>query len=490
MKGKKLINFKRPKRQLEQNKLSLSHNTKNSSVILDLNKSLNNLINIDEDCLKNVSRIDKKPLPMIISRGEQNSDIRAALNQDQKSRRLFSNRVSQNLKRKFKSKRASHQKINNSLGSLVQKEIALPRNKEGQDKSPVIRYPGLTKNIQGISQNKNVFTSSQNKRNLQDEYSVTQISLQDLVGERSSSGEGVRKPIHNFISHNRNPMLEAYSKIDLKKFYLGKHRDPKLRNNRTTSYESLNVKEPKKPKFQGFQKFYQNLKKYSTLSSEPLISGCCSPKSDNISLDQGSNNFARFIPKDSHEDLQKWNFELATKVKLISRKEILKNSDEVSKVDKQTRKYRRSLGKLKSSKEREVIRYHKHNKKDKEFFVETEDSKLTSQGIITPAQSTPTSKFEEMMPVYPPREIIIRTEGENKVKDVRKSCEPDKNFNPKFSSDYGLVLNTKYGISNSRIGKIDDREPVLNESPLKRWKRRAKRGSHGRIQLLSNVFLS
>ncbi|CAI2364750.1 unnamed protein product [Moneuplotes crassus] len=503
MKGKKLVSFKRSRCQLDKNKLNHSQKTQSNSFIHDLNKSLNNLINMDDKTLKGPLKFDKKCLPIIINRRkfnceflvEKNNDLTKQLNQSQKSRRLFSDRMKQSLRRKFRdkmkeNKASNNKKINNSLGSLAKKERVFTQCNAPNNKSPMMMYPSLAKNFQSFSKNQCVNTNKEGQNNLQGEYSEVNFGLQDIIGRRNDSRDGIRRTIQDFISHTRSSKQDACSKINLKSFYLGKYQNPHLDNNRTTSYESINVKESKNSKFKGFQKFYQNIKKYSTLCEEPLVSGCCSPNSENLSMENSSSNMARFLPKDSHEDLDKLNFEMATKVKLISRKDILRKSDKSQSMDMQNRKYRRSIRKLKNSREREVIRYHKHKKTGSNFFIDTEDPNLISHGKVTPAQSTPTNKFQEMMPVYPSREVTIKTDGERKVKNIRKSLNLDRSFNPKLNSDYGLVLNTKYGLSNPRFGTNNEPDSSLNDSPLKRWKNHAKSGSQGRIQLLSNIFPS
>lgn len=107
------------------------------------------------------------------------------------------------------------------------------------------------------------------------------------------------------------------------------------------------------------------------------------------------------------------NIDMASKLKLISRNEI-RPKQHLQRVDKETRRLRRSHERVKNSHEREVIRYHKHKRSGSNFFIHVDDPNLISHGKVTPVQSTPKEEFQEMLPVYP-QEIFVRTKGDDKI---------------------------------------------------------------------------
>ena len=315
-----------------------------------------------------------------------------------------------------------HKKINNSLKILCAKEKTFPAVEKVDNKSPIMMYPSLNKNLKKFNQtNVSTNTNPEGKIPLKTEDSGSNLmGIQSISDLNMHSRDLIQRSIQDFISHKRNSKTDSCSQLNLKNFYIGKYKNPDLQsNNNAISYENLNIKEYSNSNFGNFNKFYQKNYKFSTLFEEKLPSGCCSPSSDDQSIENNS-NMVRFMPKDSYEDLEQLNINMASKVKLISRKHHPRKSQNIENKDQEIRKFRRSSEKLKNMKEREIIRYHKHKRTGTNFFIETEDPNRVSHGQVTPKLVTPKNKFVGMMPVYQ-RQIFLKTEGENKTMEVEEN---------------------------------------------------------------------
>jgi len=164
--------------------------------------------------------------------------------------------------------------------------------------------------------------NQQSRETLKSEISEsTLMGIQSITDLRMNSKDKIRQNIQDFISHKTGSKGEVYSQLNLKSFYIGKYKNPELVSKAEASYESLNIKDfYSKTKFGSFHKLYQRNNKYSTLYNEPLFSGCCSPADNHQNGD--ANQGVRFMPKDSHENLDKLNLDMASKVKLISRNNV------------------------------------------------------------------------------------------------------------------------------------------------------------------------
>lgn len=128
-------------------------------------------------------------------------------------------------------------------------------------------------------------------------------SIKDL---RTMTRDKLKRSIHDFISHKRMEEQDKMANMNMKSYYVGSYRNPDLLQTLGAHYESLNIKEQAKTKFGGFHNVSQGPSKWSTLYEEPFMSGCCSPNSDNLSLETNRQVY-RFIPKDSHENLEVMN---------------------------------------------------------------------------------------------------------------------------------------------------------------------------------------
>lgn len=210
---------------------------------------------------------------------------------------------------------------------------------------------------------------------------------------------------------------------------------------------------------------------------------------------ENNNKIYRFVPKDSQEELDKINADMASKVKLVSRADASQDFSKVKQQDKEIRKLRRSQERLKSIKEREVIRYHKHNKTNAQLNFDNDPNKISHENLIS-YNGTPTNK-KGGFKSFNPRQVTIQSDGENKSLIVNDSSllEINKNIDRINSNDYGFFLQSKYDKPQMDIFPSNQTLKLKkassdNNSPLKRWNKHARTESQGRIQLLSHVFYS
>lgn len=210
---------------------------------------------------------------------------------------------------------------------------------------------------------------------------------------------------------------------------------------------------------------------------------------------ENNNKIYRFVPKDSQEELDKMNVDMTSKVKLVSRNEATQDSSKVKQQDKEIRKFRRSQERLKSIKEREVIRYHKHNKANTQLNFDNDPNKISHENLAS-YNGTPTTK-KGGFKSFNPRQVTIQSDGENKSLLVNDSftLEFNKNIDKINSNDYGFFLQSKYDKPQMNIFPCNQAPKLKkassdNNSPLKKWNKHARTESQGRIQLLSHVCYS
>ena len=159
------------------------------------------------------------------------------------------------------------------------------------------------------------------------------------------------------------------------------------------------------------------------------------------------------------------------------------------------------------SKEREIIRYHKHRVNRPSLNLD-DPSQLSRYSTASPFNikntlnsssikitKTPNS-YQRRLNSDQNQEMMMSTINLNdttqcviKVKKPAKDVVYDKNT----SGDYGLILSSKYQELESVSHQPSHHSFNVdndNGSPLKRWKKHLQNDDSGRIQLMSNVFNS
>lgn len=167
--------------------------------------------------------------------------------------------------------------MNTSQGSLklTNKSVILGTDLL-KDKSPIMLYPSMRKSLKRISNKVSACTNTnpEGKRSIkQDNSDDNLLAIQSISDLRSISRTGIRRNIHDFISHKKDSELNSNSQVNLKSYYLGHFKNPDFLHSIGTNYENLNFKEYSKTKFGCFDKINQ-INKWSTLHEDPLLSGC------------------------------------------------------------------------------------------------------------------------------------------------------------------------------------------------------------------------
>lgn len=167
--------------------------------------------------------------------------------------------------------------MNASQGSLklTNKSVIL-----GSDllksKSPIMLYPSMRKSLKRISNKVTAGTNTnpEGKHSIKPDTSDENLlGIRSISDLRSISRTGIRKNIHDFISHKKDTELNSNSQVNLKSYYLGHFKNPDFLHSISTNYENLNFKEYSRTKFGCFHKINQ-INKWSTLQEDPLASGC------------------------------------------------------------------------------------------------------------------------------------------------------------------------------------------------------------------------
>jgi hypothetical protein len=364
-----------------------------------------------------------------------------------------------------------------------------------KDKSPIMMYPSMKripKHRLKSKVNASTNTNPEGKHPIvPDHPDAHLLGIKSISNLRSITRNSIQKNIHEFITQKKEKEALSNSQVNLKSYYLGHFKNPSFLHSIDTNYESLNFNNDSKNKFGCFN-LMNHLNKKCALNEDAGVSGCGSPKSDDLSIENNKQCF-RFMTKDSYEDLDKLNVDMASKVKLLSRSGAPQDTGKVKQQDKEIRSLRRSQEQLKSMKERSIIRYHKHRKTTNQLSYD--DPNKIGHGSGTPYIGTYTAKSGGYRSLHP-RTALIQSDGDKKILliDDYSTFEANQNIDRINSNDYGFFLQSKYDkaqidrIANKKLPKVQ--KASNDDSPLKRWKKHARTEGQSRIQLISHVNYS
>ena len=294
---------------------------------------------------------------------------------------------------------------------------------------------------------------------------------------------------------NKEHELDKMANLKLKSFYVGNFKfDTNCTNHISTNFTKLDLKEYTQSNNINKNYLTSLNSKLSILYDDPILSGACSPWSDILEIDKSQSKI-RFIPKDSHDSLDALNQNMTSKVKLKSRNDVAKEDEKVRRRDMEIRKIRRSQERLKSNKEREIIRLHKHKKWDSKLKLE-DPNNLTNWNTFDHIDLYGNNKYMPNLnkSSSQTKRILLHKTGIKMF--PQEDNESDfKLYDSSNHNDNIFVLSAKYDKLNRR--SIDFHNKKVNaysgedtNSPIKKWNKRAKEENNPRVLLYSHVFNS
>ena len=200
------------------------------------------------------------------------------------------------------------------------------------------------------------------------------LGIHSIGDMRSVTRDKLKRSIYDFISHSKEQEKDKVTSIKLKSLYVGNYKiDTSFNDHNNSSLSHLDFKEYMPANTLSKNNLSSLNSRFSVLYNDPGLSSCCSPSSDKLETENFQSKF-RFITKDSSSSLNMLNQNMTSKVQLKSRNDAVKEDEKVKQKDIEIRKFRRSQERIKSNKEREIIRVHKHKKSESSLKLEDPSS--------------------------------------------------------------------------------------------------------------------